>query len=34
LAVCIPARLAETLAVREGTPINLEVAAGAIVLRS
>ena len=33
LAVRIPARLAETLAVRDGTQVDLELADGALVVR-
>jgi antitoxin MazE len=33
LAVRIPARLAETLAMREGTQVDLECKAGVIVMR-
>ena len=33
LAVRIPARLAESLAMREGTQVDLEAEAGAIVMR-
>jgi antitoxin MazE len=33
LAVRIPARLAESLAMREGTQVDLECKAGAIVMR-